>query len=91
MTERVRGYFVNKDGEITNTRAYDASNKYPGGGFTASARDYLRFVIAVASGRVLQPETLRQAWTRQKTVILIEASRSLRTGFAVSAADCMEI
>jgi CubicO group peptidase (beta-lactamase class C family) len=67
VTKRVRGYFVNKDGEITNTRAYDASNKYPGGGFTASAQDYLRFVIAVASGRVLQPETLRQAWARQKT------------------------
>jgi CubicO group peptidase (beta-lactamase class C family) len=65
VTKRVRGYFVSKDSEITNTRAYDASNKYPGGGFTASAEDYLRFVIAVASGRVLQPETLRQAWTRQ--------------------------
>lgn len=67
VAKRVRGYFVNKESEITNTRAYDASNKYPGGGFTASAEDYLRFVIAVASGRVLQPETLRQAWTRQKT------------------------
>jgi hypothetical protein len=67
VKNRVRGYFVNKDGEITNTRAYDAGNKYPGGGFTASAQNYLRFVIAVASGRVLQPETLRQAWTRQKT------------------------
>jgi CubicO group peptidase (beta-lactamase class C family) len=67
LTKRVRGYFVNKEGRITNTRAYDASNKYPGGGFTASAEDYLRFVLTVASGRVLQPETLRQTWTRQKT------------------------
>jgi CubicO group peptidase (beta-lactamase class C family) len=67
VTKRVRGYLVNKNGEITNTRAYDASNKFPGGGFTASAEDYLRFVMAVASGSVLQPQTLRQTWTRQKT------------------------
>jgi CubicO group peptidase (beta-lactamase class C family) len=67
VTKRVRGYLVNKEGEITNTAAYDVSNKYPGGGFTASAEDYLRFVIAVASGQVLKPETLQQSWTRQKT------------------------
>ena len=67
VTKRVRGYLVNKEGEITNTPAYDASNKYPGGGFTSSAEDYLSFVIAVASGRVLRPEVLRQTWTRQKT------------------------
>jgi CubicO group peptidase (beta-lactamase class C family) len=67
VTKRVRGYLVNKEGQITNTRAYDASNKYPGGGFIASAEDYLRFVIAVASGRVLEPETLQQTWARQKT------------------------
>ena len=67
VTKRVRGYLVNSGGEITNARAYDASNKYPGGGFTASAEDYLHFVIAVASGRVLEPETLQQTWTRQKT------------------------
>jgi hypothetical protein len=58
---------VDKDGKIANTRAYDASNKYPGGGFTASAEDYLRFVIAVGSGRVLKPEVLQQTWTPQKT------------------------
>jgi CubicO group peptidase (beta-lactamase class C family) len=67
VQKRVRGYFVGKDGVITNTRAYDASNKYPGGGFTASAEDYLRFVIAVGSGRVLKPETLQQIWTGQTT------------------------
>ena len=66
VPRRVRGYSVSKDGAIGNTPAYDASNKYPGGGFTASAEDYLRFVIAVASGRVLQPEVLQQTWTRQR-------------------------
>jgi CubicO group peptidase (beta-lactamase class C family) len=67
VAKRVRGYSVNKENQTTNTPAYDASNKYPGGGFTASAEDYLRFVIAVASGRVLQPEVLQQTWTRQRT------------------------
>lgn len=85
VTKRVRGYFVNKDGEITNTRAYDASNKYPGGGFTASAQDYLRFVIAVASGRVLQPETLRRLgharrlrMAKTARLVWVGASRSVR-------------
>jgi CubicO group peptidase (beta-lactamase class C family) len=67
VAKRVRGYFLNKEGKIINTRAYDASNKYPGGGFTASAEDYLRFVIAVGAGHVLQPEALHQVWTRQRT------------------------
>ena len=67
VTKRVRGYFVDKDGKITNARAYDASNKYPGGGFTASAEDYLRFAIAVGSGRVLKPDVLQQTWTPQRT------------------------
>ena len=67
IPQRVRGYSVDKDGRISNTRAYDASNKYPAGGFTASAADYLRFVIAVASGKVLKPEILQEAWTAQQT------------------------
>jgi CubicO group peptidase (beta-lactamase class C family) len=67
IPERVRGYSVDKDGRVSNTRAYDASNKYPAGGFTASAADYLRFVIAVASGKVLKPEILQETWTAQQT------------------------
>lgn len=67
VPKRVRGYSVDKDGKVSNTRAYDASNKYPAGGFTASAANYLRFVIAVASGRVLKPEFLQEAWTAQQT------------------------
>jgi CubicO group peptidase (beta-lactamase class C family) len=67
MPKRVRGYSVDKDGKASNARAYDASNKYPAGGFTASAADYLRFVIAVASGKVLKPEILEETWTAQQT------------------------
>jgi CubicO group peptidase (beta-lactamase class C family) len=80
VTKRVRGYFVNKEGKITNTRAYDASNKYAGGGFTASAEDYLRFVIAVGSGHVLQPEALQQVWTHQRTSDGMESPSGLGWG-----------
>src|SRR6266480_7967816 len=44
---------------------YDASNKYPAGGFVASAENYLRFVLATASGRVLPSSTVREMWTQQ--------------------------
>ncbi len=64
---RVRGYLVEKDGKIHNARYYDASNKYPAGGFTASAENCLRFAIAVGTGQVLKPMFLKQTWTAQNT------------------------
>ncbi|MGI8744467.1 MAG: serine hydrolase domain-containing protein [Bryobacteraceae bacterium] len=66
VPHRVRGYLVDQKA-VSNSRAYDASNKYPAGGFTASADTCLRFLIAVGSGQVLNPEILKQTWTRQKT------------------------
>lgn len=63
---RVRGYRVDENGEVANARFYDASDKYPAGGFIASAEDYLRFVLATASGRVLPSSTVREMWTQQK-------------------------
>ena len=66
-SKRVQGYSVDQEGKAVRSRPYDASNKYPGGGFLASAEDYLRFVIAVGAGRVLKPAVLREMWTRQKT------------------------
>ena len=68
LPKRVRGYHVDKNGHVSNARAYDASNKYPAGGFTSSAEDYLRFVISVGSGQVLRPEILQQVWTDQRTL-----------------------
>jgi D-alanyl-D-alanine carboxypeptidase len=62
-----RDYLKGTDGEITNAHFYDISNRYPAGGFEASAGDLLRFVIAVGSGKVLKPETLNQMWTAQHT------------------------
>ena len=62
---RVRGYRVDESGQVENARFYDASNKYPAGGFVASAENYLRFVLATASGRVLPSDTVREMWTQQ--------------------------
>lgn len=62
-----RDYLNGTVGEITNSALYDISNRYPAGGFDASAEDLLRFVIAIGKGKVLKPETVTQMWTAQKT------------------------
>lgn len=62
-----REYLKGTDGEVTLAHLYDISNRYPAGGFDASAEDLLRFVIAVASGKVLKPETVDEMWTAQST------------------------
>jgi CubicO group peptidase (beta-lactamase class C family) len=62
-----RDYLKGTNGEITNAHYYDISNRYPAGGFDASAEDLLRFVIAVGSGQVLKPDTVDAMWTGQRT------------------------
>jgi serine beta-lactamase-like protein LACTB len=85
VRKRVRGYKVDENGSVANARAYDASNKYPAGGFTASAKDFLGFMIAVGSGRVLKEDILRQTWTRQKTSDGMQSPFGL--GWGVSERD----
>ena len=62
-----RDYLKGTEGEITNAHLYDISNRFPAGGFDASAEDLLRFVIAVDSGKVLKPGTVDAMWTAQPT------------------------
>jgi CubicO group peptidase (beta-lactamase class C family) len=62
-----RDYLKGTTDEITNAHYYDISNRYPSGGFDASAEDLLRFVIAVSSGKVLKPDTVAAMWTGQRT------------------------
>jgi CubicO group peptidase (beta-lactamase class C family) len=62
-----RDYLAGTTGEVTNARFYDISNRYAAGGFDSSAEDLLRLVVAVASGRVLKPETVTKMWTPQST------------------------
>lgn len=62
-----RDYLNGTSGEVTNSALYDISNRYPAGGFDASAEDLLRFVIAVGTGKVLNPKTVDEMWTAQTT------------------------
>jgi CubicO group peptidase (beta-lactamase class C family) len=62
-----RDYLAGTTGEVTNARFYDISNRYPAGGFDSSAEDLLHLVVAIASGRVLKPETVSKMWTPQST------------------------
>jgi len=62
-----RDYLKSTTGEISNAHYYDISNRYPAGGFDASAEDLLRFVIAVGSGKVLKPDAVDAMWTGQRT------------------------
>jgi CubicO group peptidase (beta-lactamase class C family) len=62
-----RDYLKGTTGEITNAHYYDISNRYPAGGFDASAEDLLRFVIAVDSGKIVKPDTVNAMWTAQPT------------------------
>ena len=63
-TPRVRSRF---DGNYRNDILMDVSYKLPGGGFVSTAGDMARFAIAVQSGVLLKPETLKLMWTNQKT------------------------
>jgi D-alanyl-D-alanine carboxypeptidase len=62
-----REYLAGETDGVTNARAYDISNRYPSGGFDASAEDLLHFVIEVAPGNVLKPDTVNKMWTAQTT------------------------
>jgi D-alanyl-D-alanine carboxypeptidase len=60
-----RDYLAGTEGPITNAKAYDISNRYPAGGFDASAEDLLRFTIVMGTGKILQPEAVRELWSAQ--------------------------
>jgi CubicO group peptidase (beta-lactamase class C family) len=63
-----RDYLKGTGGEITNAHFYDISNRYPSGGFDASAEDLLRFVTAIGAGKVLGADTVKEMWTPQHTL-----------------------
>ena len=62
--DRVRPYRKNASA-WENAPAFDASNKYPGGGIVSTAVEYGNFLIGVSSGRLLRTETVMAMWTRQ--------------------------
>jgi CubicO group peptidase (beta-lactamase class C family) len=71
IRNRAEGYtprvYARFDGNYRNDILMDASYKLPGGGFLSTAEDQARFAIAVQSGVLLKPETLKLMWTNQKT------------------------
>ena len=65
-SNRVRPYRKKADSTWENAPAFDASNKYPGGGLLSSADEYADFLVAVNSGRILRREPVAEMWTQQK-------------------------
>ena len=65
VPDRVRPYRKNSAMAWENAPAFDASNKYAGGGIVSSADDYASFLIHLASG-LLRKDSLTTMWTQQK-------------------------
>jgi serine beta-lactamase-like protein LACTB len=67
IANRAQGYEKTRTGELRNSGLADTSYKIPGGGFCSTVEDLAKFAIAIQSGKLLKPESLNQAWTKQKT------------------------
>jgi serine beta-lactamase-like protein LACTB, mitochondrial len=66
IPNRARGYQRTSGGAVINSPLSDTSNRIPGGGLVATADDVARFAMALQSGVLLKPESLRAMLTRQK-------------------------
>ena len=68
VPDRACGYALREDGSgICPAKVADLSDHLPGGGFCATAEAVVRFGAALQSGLLLQPETLHEMFTRQRT------------------------
>ena len=63
IPRRARGYRRNSAGLIENCALADTSNKLPGGGWTATAGDLVRFARALMEGKILTQASLNLMWT----------------------------
>jgi serine beta-lactamase-like protein LACTB, mitochondrial len=68
IANRAQGYEMTRNGELRNSGLADTSYKIPGGGFCSTVEDLAKFAIAIQSGKLLKPESLNQAWTKQKSI-----------------------
>jgi len=66
IPHRVDGY-TREDGELRRSEYVDMSSRFAGGGTRATVHDMVRLFEGLAEGKVLKRETIRRAWTAQKT------------------------
>jgi serine beta-lactamase-like protein LACTB len=67
IPNRAQGYARDEQGRLVNSALADMSYKVPGGGLSGTAPDLARFGIALASGRLLDPESLERMLTPGRT------------------------
>lgn len=67
IPHRARGYRVSSSGELQNAIFVDVSNKPPGSGINATARDMGNFVAGLYSGKLVAKPTLDQMLTPSTT------------------------
>jgi CubicO group peptidase (beta-lactamase class C family)/predicted enzyme related to lactoylglutathione lyase len=67
IPNRAAGYFINKRGELENSRHIDMSNRLPAGGFLTTAEDLALFASAVMEHKLVSQKTLELMLTPQKT------------------------
>ena len=67
ISARPRYYEKNADGLLLNAPYVDNSYKWAGGGFLSTAEDIVRFGSGLLEGKLLEPETLEQLFTSQRT------------------------
>lgn len=66
VKSRVRGYERLADGRLVNADFANISYKWAGGGMVSTSVDLCRLGLALMSGKLMKPETLRQMWTPQR-------------------------
>jgi CubicO group peptidase (beta-lactamase class C family) len=89
IPNRAQGYAQTQSGLLRNSALADTSYKIPGGGFCSTVEDLVKFALAVQSGKLVQPQTLEQMWTKQKTADGKETSYGL--GFGIEERNGLRI
>ncbi len=82
IAHRARGYMRTEQGWYLNSPFSDVSYKIPGAGLCGTAPDIARFGMALVSGKLLRPKTLRQMLAVQR----LRDSRPTRNGLGLGLA-----
>ena len=65
IPHRAHGY-QKINGQVRNAGLMDSSYKIPGGGYTTTAEDLVRFAQAMMDGKIMKREMVEQMWTPAK-------------------------